>query len=234
MYPIALSPTTATEFLEYLLCHHVPPTTLVICGTREAYIRSLQIDMQAIQSHDDDIEPDNKSSHSRHQFLAPKINLIAASRTISLAFAPTLLHLRAYLAAYDTKYVAPDDTSRTTSRCPTFAVWGLAMLHSTTMEYSMQGISRTLTAAIQAAQSSHQRLVLGETPVNSNHIDIVGAEESRTSSEPWDCKVPLLSGSVRLAIGESTGAGKTIEIRRVIGRWCCFVRLKKLTAMDDA
>lgn len=100
------------------------------------------------------------------------------------------------------------------------AVWGLANLHRSTAEHSAQGLSRSLAAAVETAKLNGQRLVLAESTALSGEIEDEGIG---SVEDPWKEQVPLLSGSVRFGGDDRVWAGKTVEIGRVVGRWCRFV-----------
>ena len=102
------------------------------------------------------------------------------------------------------------------------AVWGFANLHRSTAEHSAQGLSRSLAAAVETAKFTGQRLVLAESRM---FIGEVGYEDVGSVGDPWKEQVPLLSGSVRLGGEGRLLAGKTVEVERVVGRWCRFVTI---------
>lgn len=102
------------------------------------------------------------------------------------------------------------------------AVWGLASLHRSTAEHSAQGLSRSLTAAVEAAKFNGQRLVLAESRPLSEDVEYEGVG---SEGDPWKEQVPLLSGSVRFGGEDRVWAGKTVEVERVVARWCRFVTI---------
>ena len=102
------------------------------------------------------------------------------------------------------------------------AVWGLANLHRSTAEHSAQGLSRSLAAAVEAAKFNGQRLVLAESTTLSGKVEYEGVG---SGGDPWKEQLPLLSGSVRFGGEGRLWAGKTVEVERVVGRWCRFVRI---------
>lgn len=73
------------------------------------------------------------------------------------------------------------------------------------------------------------QLVLCEIPVreDSDGRDVGDAGEGeegegegeRRERDPWSEQVPLLNGSVRFGGEQRVWAGRTVEIRRVAGRW---------------
>ena len=102
------------------------------------------------------------------------------------------------------------------------AIWGLASLHRSTAEHSAQGLSRTLAAAVETAKVNGQRLVLAEASTSDGDVEDEGAG---SGGDPWREQVPLLSGSVRFGGEERVWAGRTVEVRKVVGRWCRFVTI---------
>lgn len=73
------------------------------------------------------------------------------------------------------------------------------------------------------------QLVLCEIPVreDGDGRDMEGAGEEgegegeeRRERNPWSEQVPLLDGSVRFGGEQRVWAGRTVEARRVAGRWC--------------
>ena len=96
-------------------------------------------------------------------------------------------------------------------------------MHRSTAEHSAQGLARTLATAVETAKLNGQRLVLAE----SRGLDEEGEYESGGSGgDPWKEQVPLLSGSVRLEREHSVWDGRTVEVRRVVRKWCRFVMVK--------
>lgn len=226
--PIALAPLLCTDFINFILRHHTSPTALIICSSREAFLQELQACINRTHPEEPTADPSNEpstdDSHpTLHPLLAPTIHLIAKSRTVNLAFAPTLPHLRAYLATYVSGSTSPSTASTLTkpgSQYPMLAVWGLANLHRSTAEHSAQGLSRSLAAAVETAKLNGQRLVLAESTALSGEVEDEGIG---SVEDPWKEQVPLLSGSVRFGGDDRVWAGKTVEIGRVVGRWCRFV-----------
>ena len=213
---IALPPLRCSDFLTYILDRHRAPTTLVICSSREAFLKDLH---SSVANTDD----------TSHTLLVPTIHLISRSSSVHVAFVPTVSHLRAYLATYrlDSE-PAPFESIIADSgyRSPLLALWSPASLHRSTTEYSAQGLNRSMALAVEAAAYGKQRLVLAEPRTMSEGGEFNDADTPDTNSaDPWKDQVPLLSGSIRYGGEERTLAGTTIEVRRVVARWCKFVKL---------
>lgn len=226
--PIALAPLLCTDFVNFILRHHTSPTTLIICSSREAFLQEIQACINYTHprdpSTDSSNEPSFDASHAAlHPLLVPTIHLIAKSRSVNLAFTPTLPHLRAYLATCISSIGSPSTASTSSkpgSQYPMLAVWGLATLHRSTAEHSAQGLSRSLGAAVETAKLNGQRLVLAESTALSGEVEY---ESVDNVGNPWKEQVPLLSGSVRFGGEDRMWAGKTVEVETVVRRWCRFV-----------
>ena len=98
--------------------------------------------------------------------------------------------------------------------------------HRSTAEHSAQGLSRTLAAALESASLAEQRLVLAEAKIldiEEQYEDIEAFDV--TVENPWKEQVPVLSGSIGFGGDDRVWAGKTIEVGRILARWCRFVKL---------
>ncbi len=231
---IAIPPMPCSDFIEYILKRHRAPTTLVICSTREAFLKDLLSSLH----NDHSLSPseNNEDITAQHFLLIPTIHLIAKSSSVHLALVPTLPHLRSYLAAYSpaSDWAFSESISTNSSyQAPLLAIWGLAHIHRSTADYSAQGLSRTIASAVVAADHGNQKLVLAEPQVFPETSEYANADASEvTLEDSWKDQVPLLSGSIRYGGEERTSTGNTIEIGRVAARWCRFVRLDQ--TMDVA
>lgn len=218
-HPVAATSSRLVELINTILKIHTAPTTLVICATRETFLQDLQTDL-----HRDNPE-------SLHPLLVPTIHLLATTRTIRLAFTPTLGHLRAYLATYQLAVETLEKSSRLqglVSLSPMLFIFGLIALHSSSTEFSAQGLSRSVATAVEAANNAGAKLVLAElrkggengTMDTGNHI-----VQSETEDDPWRQQVLLLNGSVRFGDDSRPWSGRMIEVRTIVGRWCKFEAL---------
>jgi len=225
---VALPPLLCSDFIAYVLRPHQAPTTVVICSSREAFLDELRacfVDHTAGPS----ASPTEGSSRPWHSLLVPTLHLIAKSQSVSLVFAPTLPHLRAFLSTYSfpaKPEFSPSAMTKRGSQVPMLAIWGFARLHQSTVEHSAQGLSRTLATVVEATRTGGQKLVLAEPKERyerRNDEDANGGDER--FEDPWKEQVPLLSGSVRFGGEERAWAGKTIEVGRIVAKWCNFMRL---------
>lgn len=112
------------------------------------------------------------------------------------------------------------------------AVWNPLALHSSTSDFSAQGLSRTFAAAVEAAERAGMQLVVEETEAGhdaeveenvQDGIEERGGEGLRR--DPWRQQVPFLNGSVRIGGGERLWAGRMVEVGTVVRKWCRFVSL---------
>ncbi|MCJ1343457.1 hypothetical protein MMC31_001650 [Peltigera leucophlebia] len=220
-HPVATTSPSLIELINSILRTHTAPTTLVICATRESFLQDLQTDL-----HRD-------SPESLHPLLVPTIHLLATTRTIRLAFTPTLGHLRAYLATYKLTIETLEKSSRLqglASLSPTLFIFGLVVLHSSSTEFSAQGLSRSLALAVEAADNAGAKLVLAELRKEDENGTMDTGEhigESETEYDPWRQQVSLLNGSVRFGDDNRPWSGRTIDVRTIVGRWFKFEALEK-------
>ncbi|KAL8954999.1 MAG: hypothetical protein Q9183_006835, partial [Haloplaca sp. 2 TL-2023] len=189
---IALSPMMCNDFIEYVIHHHLQPTTIVVCSSREAFLENLQSSLQAIGPQQDSTTGErNEDNASLHPLLIPTIHQLSTSRTITLAFAPSLPHLRAYLASYVSMSVSKAMSvlprAKPGVQVPMLAVYGLVNLHRTTTEYSVQGLSRSFAIAVEAADSWGLRLILTENlrDQTSSTADQDLEAEAAPTGDPW-------------------------------------------------
>lgn len=224
---MAISPMTCHEFIDYILRRHEHPSTVVVCSSREAFLdrlsRSLHTETADSPNHIDETE------ESSPPLLIPTIYQLATSKTVTMAFASSLPHLRAYLASYlplgspleDSALLPPPGQPS-----PLLAVYGLINLHRATTEYSVQGLSRSLAITVEAADAWSMRLMLIEASEDWESSDLESGPEATavTANDPWKEQVPLLSSSV-LPSDERLRTGRTVEVRAVIAKWCSFSNL---------
>ncbi|KAH0545546.1 hypothetical protein FGG08_000377 [Glutinoglossum americanum] len=202
--PLVLHSLLPSELLDYVLTHLSATSTLVVCSTRDAFLYELQACVR------DGAEPGER-------LIIPTLQLIAASRSIHLAFSPTLHHLRAYLSAFHSR---TSDTLPATSEFPALCLVNPVALHRSLPDHSAQGLSRTFAAAVDTAARSCMRLMVVEyaAPPASSQDGGNGANKT-----VWDEQVPLLNGTVMGLRGEERGwTGRTVKIRRVLERWFVF------------
>ncbi|KAI4136679.1 MAG: hypothetical protein L6R39_007670, partial [Caloplaca ligustica] len=176
------------DLIEHILLHHQAPTVIIVCSSREAFLESVQSSLELDNPNGESTE--TGETGSLHPLLIPSIHQLATSRTVDMAFAPTLPHLRAYLATY-----APGKASMSTlaavarpgPQISMLAVYGLLELHRATTEHSVQGLSRTLAIAAETANQRGMRLTLIEPtedlvlPTTEAMVD----PETVAPSEPW-------------------------------------------------
>ncbi|MCJ1390889.1 hypothetical protein MMC18_003750 [Xylographa bjoerkii] len=166
--------------------------------------------------------------------LTPSIHLLATSRTINLAFTPTLTNLRACLAIYEPPVdpTGPDVTyDKPGKRRPILGILNVLEAHRGTSDFSAQGISRTIAGAVAAAARSNMQLLVIELPRSEGGYGERDAQIQH-AGEPWSEQVPLLCGSLKFGEDQKIWAGRTVEIRQVVARWCRFRMIDHLKEMD--
>ncbi|KAI3331368.1 hypothetical protein F4824DRAFT_504128 [Ustulina deusta] len=235
--PIFLSPALPSELLSYILNRHVYPTTLVICSSQADFLTSVFEDIQ-IQSrktppnpigqqglhggeplrHQDPVEED---AEVKHALLSSPLYQVATSRHIRVIYVPTVTHLRAYLSVFspdESRVPAPPALTLTRDGEPHVILYGFLKLHRDTSEWSAQGLSNTTSALVELAHRLSWKALLIE-PASDPHDTAL--------EELLQEAVPILNGGARrLGLNSEEGAwtGRTVEVGRVLGRWCRFQR----------
>lgn len=224
--PIAVLSSYRIKLIDYILKAPTAPTTLVICASRESFLQHLLADVQRASFFSSRLDENNDTT-TLHQLLIPTIHLLTTTRSIRLAFTPSLPHLRAYLASFESTaetYTHLASSQNRSSCSPVLVILGLVALHHSTSEYSAQGLSRSIAIAVEAANSTNMKLILAELRKENRNENPIGDTEvlTETRHDPWKEQVPLLNGSTGFGNTERVWAGRTISIGRVIGRWCKF------------
>ena len=229
---VAFYCSTPVDFLEYILQNSAAPSTIVVCSSREAFLE--RIDLSIRQSLDDGVSslPGGDVSKPQHALLLPTMQLLAKSRAINLAFTPTLQHLRAYLATQNANRVETRETEAhgmSSLHFPILAILGVLDVHRSTNEFSAQGLSRTLSIAVEASMPLGRKLIAAEILPAIEDKDAMATDENENEVQldPWMEKIPILNGSIKSGDEERVWAGRTIEVARVVGRWCRMVSLNE-------
>ena len=194
MDPIVLEGVTLPQFVEHLIESHLPPSTLIVCSSRDAFIQRL---LHALndpnESHRDDPHVDRSEehtapelgiqTHSPDHILSPILRLLAKTRTLKVAFCASLPALRAYLSVYGLgqSTTSPNQPRglNTDNTC-LLAILNPLSIHHDTSSWSAQGLGRTLAAAIAAASRAGQRLILLEDASSEAEPGTVEVQDSST------------------------------------------------------
>ena len=217
--------SSPVDFLDHIFQHHAGPGTIVICSSREVFLHHLD---QSLHEH---TAASEGNSILQHPLMTPTIHLLSTSKSINLAFTPTLPHLRAYLATLGPKDAVNPKTrteNHSTHTCsPLLALFGLIGIHRSTTEYSAQGISRSLSTAVEASVALGRKLIVAEiAPTIQEDNAVTATEEVADRREDlWAEQIPILNGSIGYGGDQRPWAGRTVELARVISRWCSIVRL---------
>ncbi|EME78612.1 uncharacterized protein MYCFIDRAFT_157368 [Pseudocercospora fijiensis CIRAD86] len=226
---IVLEGAGILDFLQHVLDCHAPPSTLVVCSTKTAFIESLEHAAASTEAGLD--EATLPTDRMRRLWRTPTLRLLSTSRTLKLVFCPDITHLRAYLATYSLALAKrphdADTALRYKSARPVLAVLDLIQVHRPTTAFSAQGINRSISAAVEAALATESKLILAEYPARLDQPDpdLAAVEmDVRQAEQPaWDEAVPILNVTTK-RLGELS-VGRTVAIRTVAARWCTFERL---------
>ncbi|PNH66236.1 hypothetical protein VD0002_g3044 [Verticillium dahliae] len=219
--PLVQSPASPADLLHYIVSYQTYPTTLLICASRADFLASLQQDIHAqLTTPALDTEPARTlQPTSASPLLQAPLYQVAVAKHIRIAFLPTVAHLRASLAAFSphdpAKVAAPPTADGPPTapgrRPPLLLVYGLLALHRETSEWSAQGIGSTAAGLVQSARGAAFRAVVVE-PRREGPGDGFEALLGELA--------PALSGGSRRDEGGWTG--RTVDVRRILGRWFRF------------
>lgn len=194
-----------TEFLRQILYNNeAHSTTLLVCSTREHFLEQLVAAIRAPAEG-------NAAPEGSLLLTTKTIGLLSQSSKIRLVFCPTLENLRAYISVLSMANTKPQESNRQ----PLLGVLNLLALHRSTSEFSAQGLSRTLAAAVEVTAKQGVDLVLCECLDAMDGTD--GGREAL-----WSVQVPLLNQTARFGAEESTGRGGNVTVKRVAQRWFEF------------
>ncbi|KXH52236.1 hypothetical protein CSIM01_12246 [Colletotrichum simmondsii] len=215
MNPTVLSPASPAELLHYILTFQPYPTTLLICYQRQDFISALVSDSRKNISQQNHEQPEDLPPLP---LLSATLLQTAIARHIRMLFIPSVTHLRAFLSAFDTSdsLIPPPPnfpSSDSKSRPPLLLVYGFLDLHRDSSEWSAQGLSSSAAVLIEAARRADTKFkpVIVEPRGAGGHEDFTSLLRD---------DAPVLSGSSRRS--EGVWMGRTVEVRRVLGRWFCF------------
>ena len=146
---------------------------------------------------------DLRSSIGEDSFLYnPTLSLLASSGTVDLAFVPSLSHLRAYMSTYKSPPWDATAFEKPGTKVPMLAIFNSISLHETSTAFAAQGLGLTVASAVETAAREKMRLMIVECTESGESV--------------WTRELSVLNGtSNRLA-------GRTIELRKVLTRWCRY------------
>jgi hypothetical protein len=102
-------------------------------------------------------------------------------------------------------------------------VYGFLDMHRDTSEWSAQGLGTTAAGLVEAAKrSGFQAVIVDQPTIGVADVEMDSGQELEVMLAE---EVPLLSGSVRRMApdtDEGGWTGRTVEVRRVLGRWFHF------------
>ena len=222
--------TFAIQLLESLIDEDsLQQKVLVVCSTKEAFLRQLTPTILAPQPQEipasrDSLEEDYPPQEPLpHPFLTNTLGFVASVRALKVAFCPSVKSLRAYLSTHTTSNVSnlQHDIG---DNLPSLIILDLVLLHRGTSELSVQGLSRTFACAVEAAARNGMNLRLVEC---KDYHDVGNPDRGYRL---WDAQVPLLSGSVRLGGEGVNWAGRSISVKSIATRWLNFEETKTESA----
>ncbi|KZF23215.1 hypothetical protein L228DRAFT_267229 [Xylona heveae TC161] len=192
------------------------------------------VDQQRQHQHQRSEDEKARLQSQVHPLLIPKLSTLKASRAVKLAFCPSIAHLRAYLSTWTlVAYRAqepsdnglgagagPDGQRHGERNSARLLIYNSVTMHRDTSEYSVQGLSRTFAAAVEAAARAKARLEFVERPDVVQTSDLVdqSTDESWTTrrerEREWEGNDLLHAGTeneTETGTGTGTGYGTRTE-----------------------
>ncbi|KAJ0425594.1 hypothetical protein BJY00DRAFT_183155 [Aspergillus carlsbadensis] len=193
-----------TDFLQNTLDQNRNFSTIIVCATRDSFLEQLTA---TVQLH-------SAEATGNHHLLTKSLGLLSRSHKIKTVFCPTLEHLRAYLSV-GVRPQAPAAEGKQNRRS-LLAILNPLSLHFSTLEFSAQGLSRTLASAVEVSYRANLDIVLCECQ------DALDPANTELGEALWYVDVPLISNSTRVGPGGSTWSGRSVPVKRVVERWFQF------------
>lgn len=238
--PLVLERLLVSDFVNYVLHHHEGPSTLIVCGSKEAFLERLSSDTAHPASAEAPQPETAAQPAAARPWVSPTLRLLSTSSTVKVVFCPDITHLRAYLVTYTARHSHGTKPSPAViASSPRYlAILNPIQLHRPTSAFSAQGLNRTFSAAVEAAYNSHCKLVVAECPCESDMLSPEDAMENGTPGQsgertertsPWDEDVSILNVTTKsFGSGERGWVGRTVKLRAIAWRWCAFEAFKSV------
>ena len=233
--PVVLSSLTLPALLNDILTsrNNTAPSTLIVCSSRDAFLRTHVRSLQQEEIDDADV---------LHRLLAPTLQNLASARHVNITFCESVQALAAYLAVY--AGARPGKMALIEEKEVLILVNPLS-LHAPTPSFSAQGLSRTFATAVETAQRINAKLLVVECSGaqqdfhyhDTDDDDVRAALEDGRSSpvhldeDPWEQQVPILNVSARRfgsGSGDRAWAGRTVKVKTIAARWFKFQRVSNV------
>ncbi|KAL1954368.1 hypothetical protein VTO42DRAFT_1234 [Malbranchea cinnamomea] len=204
------------DLVEWLLQSDACTIVLIVCSTKREFLQKLrtstqpQLQRHARQSAPSEGEPASSPTlpPTSRCLSLHTIENIARSQRATVAFCPSVDHLRAYLSVLHLPADRADTPrkSRSYPEKPMIVLVDPLKAHAHNSELSAQGVSRSLALAVEVAARERADLYLCECMcVGEGHHCL------------WDIDIPLLSST-----GPVGGTYKPVQARRIARRWFKF------------
>jgi hypothetical protein len=256
--PVVLNPVPLVDFVLHI-CETSPcGTTLVVCTDQQSFLNHLvksvtdKIENNAVGEGEGAVDLPQRTSLS-HPLLERSLRLLAVSRSLKLAFCPSVAAFHAYVS---TVYFRSKQDTAPSSEPASLVILNLVRMHRMTASYSVQGLGKAFATAVEAAWQTRCRLVFFEYPeafddnattmTDIDHFDPSnelrdehGENEVNASRSPsaeienmWQEQVPILNATTKTFgnLGDRGWMGKTVKILDVATRWCTVQSLPSTSA----
>ncbi|KAM3477114.1 hypothetical protein MY8738_006609 [Beauveria namnaoensis] len=232
--PLILPPSTPCDFLTRVLDTLSHPTTVLICASRSDFLHAAVSELHDTQAPSSSPSSSSSSSttSSPPDVLRATLARLATSRHIRVAFAPSVVHLRAYLSVFPaTKPVPPPPLVQQQKKKKTPAlllVYGFLDVHRDGSEWSAQGIGCTAACVVEAARRGGLLAAVMEPKGWGEEDDGGGGgggggeqQDGETRWAAYEEQIPLLSTTASVREDGTWGVPCT-SARTVFQRWFTF------------
>lgn len=248
--PLVLLPLSPADLLTYVLAHHVYPATILICSDRATFLSSLLNTTTSPESALE-ASAHHLLIPTLHQLaITPHITTIFVP-TLSHLRAWISTSLRRPLDGSPPGEMG-NAGERTSKGEAALVVYGLVALHRNTSEWSAQGLGTSVAGVVEWGRREGRGIMLGEDVLEEEQEEMEDEGQEEGAGEDTNCdgearddeahkrgdddgldggqgglwmeRLPILSGSVRRLGGDGMEGigGRTVEVGRVLGRWCHF------------
>ncbi|EWC45439.1 hypothetical protein DRE_00838 [Drechslerella stenobrocha 248] len=252
--PLAITISSSCSFFSYCIARTAarqaaasPDTaettskdTIIICSTRDAFIRELLVELRiSIDGIPAMEDADTPLTDAQELILSTPISAILTTDAISVVYCPSIHHLRAYLSSLSSRYSAAANPALDTAGIPPYlAIHSMISLHHLSAEWSSQGLSRTLSAAIDTAAAISHNLLFSVSADSRTfgiaaELPLINSRMMRNNT-----KLKGFYGGEGFEDEEDDGSGGAQRDLRFVGRvkdvvrrWCRIVDIDSL--MED-
>ncbi|TQW00488.1 hypothetical protein V2A60_001567 [Cordyceps javanica] len=220
---LILPPSTPAAFLTHVLEARQPPSTVLICASRPAFLQAAVAELHHSSS----------SSSDPPDVLRATLGRVAIARHVHTAFIPSVTHLRAYLSVFP---FHKNEQQQQQQQQHTLLVYGFLDVHRDAGEaWSAQGIGCSAACVVEAAARAGLTAVVLMEPTSWECVGGAGAgagdddddglpQQEEKEKERWavyEEQIPVLGTTAGIREDGTWGVPCT-SARAILERWFTF------------